>query len=226
MPHVGTVLLLFVVLQVLNFSVKQCAGSLSTALAVGKLLVDTFSSESVKTADLTAAEELVRGLTFDKYNEKVHCKIMTKIKEADFETVVGRISSRHKIPTDIEEEIADGKYSGGVNQAVVREFKFDKGGPGKVVYGRTITSRREDSTIDLAYVFFELEFKFSPRKIEEQRRKQFLFITYGSEAVVRFEERNLAEKDKEHISSFYRAKALKGFLQEYPALAGTGRDEL
>lgn len=222
MPHVRNVLLLLVVL---NFSVKQCAGSWSTALAVGKLLIDSFSSESVKTADLTAAEELVRGLTFDKYSEKVYCKIITKIKETDFETLVGRISSRYQIPTNIKEEISDGKYSGGVNQAVVREFKFEKGGPGKVLYGRTITSKREDSTIDLAYVFFELEFKFSPRKIEEQHRKQFLFITYGSETVVRFEERNLAEKDKEQISNFYRAKALKGFLQEYPTLA-TGRDEL
>lgn len=95
-----------------------------------------------------------------------------------------------------------------MNQEIVQEFKFEKGAPGSVLYGRIATLKHEDSTIDLAYVFFFLEFKLSPKKIEERRRKKFLFITYGSHTVVRFEERNLSEKDKEHISDFYRIKAL------------------
>ena len=55
--------------------------------------------------------------------------------------------------------------------------------------------------------------------------KQFLFITLGAQTVVRFEERNLSEKDKQQISDFYRVKALQGFKQEYPDLE-SGRDEL
>ena len=101
----------------------------------------------------------------------------------------------------------DGEFSGDANKAVVREFKFQKGGPGKVLYGRTVSFKREDSTIDLAYVFFYLDFKLSPRKIEERHWKQFLFITLGAQTVVRFEERNLSEKDKQQISDFYRVKA-------------------
>ena len=217
-----TVLLLLVVL---NFSVQQCAGSWSTAFHVGKMLIDSFSSEGIKQRDLSAAEELVRGLRFDKYDEKFSTQIITKIKESDFETVVGRISTRHQIPANIQDTITDGKYSGGVNQAVVTEFKFEKGGPGKVLYGRTITSKREDSTIDLAYVFFYLEFKFSPIQIEEERFKKFLFITYGSHTVVRKEERDLSERDKEQMFTFFRDKALKGFSKEYPALESE-RDEL
>ena len=130
---------------------------------VGKILLESFTSVDVKETDLTAAEELVRGLTFDEYDEKISCKILTKIKETDFETVVGRIATRYQIPADIKESILDGQY-GEVNSEVVREFKFEKGSPGKVVYGRTVTIKREDSTIDLAYAFFHLVFKLSPKK--------------------------------------------------------------
>ena len=193
-------------------------------MSVGKLLLNSFTFEDVDETDLTAAEELVGGLTFDKYNEKISCKILTKIKETDFETVVSRIATRHQIPADIQDSILDGKY-GEVNREVIREFKFEKGGPGSVLYGRTVTIKRDDSTIDLAYAFFYLEFKLSPRKIEERRRKKFLFITYGSHSVFRFEERNLSEKEKDHIFTFYRVKALEGFKKEYPAL-GVSRDEL
>ena len=210
---------------VLGFSVKQSAGSWKDAVIVGKMMIDSFTSSYVEQTSVTAAEELVNGLTFDRYNEKIYCQILTKIKETDFETVVNRISSRYQIPDEIQGAIMDGQYSGDANQAVVREFKFQKGGPGKVLYGRTVSFKREDSTIDLAYVFFYLDFKLSPSKIEERHRKQFLFITYGEHTLVRFEERNLSEKDKEHISDVYRAKALEGFKQEYPELESV-RDEL
>ena len=196
---------------------KMAAGSLSTVVSVGKILLDSFSSKDVKRKDLTAAEELVKGLTFDKYNEEIACKILTKINETDFETVVSRIATRHQIPADIQDSILDGKY-GEVNREIVREFKFEKGGPGSVLYGRTVTVKREDSTIDLAYAFFFLEFQLSPRKIEERHRQRFLGIVYGSHTVVRFEERNLSEKEKEQIFNFYRVKALNGFQKEYPAL--------
>lgn len=125
-------------LVVLNVSVKQSTGSWSAVVT-----------------DLTAA---------DKYDEKIHSQIITKIKGTDFETLVSRISSRHQIPAKIQEAILDGKYNGEVNQAVVREFKFEKGAPGKILYGRTVTIKREDSTIDLAYVFFSLEFYIVPKK--------------------------------------------------------------
>ncbi|KXJ05266.1 hypothetical protein AC249_AIPGENE6409 [Exaiptasia diaphana] len=181
-------------------------------------------SEDVKTTDLTSAEELVRGLTFDKYNEEISCKILSKIKKEDFEEVVDRIATRHKIPENYKQAILDGKF-GEVNREVIREFKFEKGKHGTVQYGRTLTIRRKDGTIDLAYALFSLEFKLSPIRIEERIRKRFLFITYGSRTIVRFEERNLSEKDKDNLFDFYRSKALKGFMKEYPALE-IKRDEL
>ena len=215
---VKTAVLLFLVL--LNVSMaKSSTDSWRAAVTVGKIFLESFTSADVKETDLTAAEELVRGLTFDKYDEKISCKILTKIKERDFETVVSRIATRHQIPANIQESILDGQY-GNVNKEVVREFKFEKGSPGRVLYGRTVSIKREDSTIDLAYAFFYLEFKLSPSKIMEHHRDKFLGIfAYAFNTVVRFEERNLSEKEMERIFDFYRAKALKGFNKEYPALA-------
>ena len=72
-------------LFLLTFLVRQNAASLSTAVSVGKILLESFTSEETQETDLTAAEELLRGLTFDKYKEGIYCKILTKIKEENFE---------------------------------------------------------------------------------------------------------------------------------------------
>lgn len=192
---------------------------MSTALSVTKILLESFTSEEITETDLTAAEELVRGLTFDKYNEKIITKEGNNIKLTDFATLVSRIATRYQIPADIEGAILDGQYQK-VNKAQISEFKFQKGETGSILYGRTATIKQEDSTIDLAFVLFHLEFKLSPKRIEERHRKKFLgLITYGSHSVVRFEERNLSQKEQDHISDFFRAKVVKGIKQEYPALA-------
>ena len=210
----------------LTFLVRQNAASWSTAVGVGKILIESFTSEDTEETDLSAAEELVRGLTFDKYHEEIYSKILTKIKEENFEKVINRLAGRHQMPDHIRDSLMDG-LDGEVNYEVIREFKFDKGSPGKVLYGRTVTTRRADSTIDLAYALFSLEFKLSPKKIKERHRKKFLgLITYRSRTVVRFEERNFSEKEKEQMFDFYRIKALKGFKKEYPSLAAETRSEL
>ena len=211
-------LLLLVSLAIFNLA-RVSTGSLSTALSVTKILLDSFTSEEITETDLTAAEELVRGLTFDKYNERIITKESKNIKLTDFATLVSRIATRYQIPADIKGEILDGQYVE-ENEARIREFKFQKGETGSILYGRTATVKREDSKIDLAFVLFHLEFKLSPRRIEERHRKKFLgLITYRSHTVVRFEESNLSVKEQEQILTFFRDKAVNGLKQEYPALA-------
>ncbi|XP_068737025.1 uncharacterized protein [Montipora capricornis] len=217
MPVKTAMQLLLVSLTIFKLA-RVSTGSWSTALSVGKILLESFTSEDIKETDLTAAEELVRGLTFDKYHEKISTQILIEMKLTDFVTVVSRIGTRHQIPAKTQEAILDGQFVK-MNEIRIREFQFEKGATGSVLYGRVVTVKREDSTIDLAYVLFHLEFKLSPRKIEERRRKKFFGIIYGSRTKVRFEERNLSEKEMEHISNFFRIKAVKGFKQEYPALA-------
>lgn len=214
-----TVMLLLLVLPAIFKLARVITGSLSTAQNVIKILLESFTSEEITETDLTAAEELVRGLTFDRNNERIIIKECRKIKLTDFATFVSRIATRYQIPADIQEEILDGQYCE-VNKVRIHEFKFQRGETGSFLYGRTATVKCEDSTIDLAFVLFHLEFKLSPSRIEEQHREAILgLIPFGSHTVVRFEERNLSEREEEQISIFFRAKVLEGFKQEYPALA-------
>ena len=62
-------------LFLLTFLVRQNAALLSTAFSVGKILLESFTSQDTQETGLTAAEELVRGLTFDKCKEGIYCKI-------------------------------------------------------------------------------------------------------------------------------------------------------
>lgn len=187
-----TAMLLFLVSLAIFKLAKVSTGSLSTALSFAKTLLESFTSEEITETDLTAAEELVRGLTFDKYNERIITKESNNIKLTDFATLVSRIATRYQIPTDIQGEILDGQYCE-VNKARIREFQFQIGETGSFLYGRTATVKREESTINLAFVLFHLEFKLSSRRTEERRRKGVLGITYGSH--LRFEERYLSEKE-------------------------------
>ncbi|XP_015776723.1 PREDICTED: uncharacterized protein LOC107354746 [Acropora digitifera] len=211
-------LLLLVLLAIFKLA-RVSTGSLSTAQSAAKMLLESFTSEEITETDLTAAEELGRGFTFDKYEEKFVTQVSERIKLTDFATLVRRISTRNSIPDKIQDEILIGQCCG-VNERRIREFKFQKGETGSFIYCRAATVKREDSTIDLAFVFFHLQFKLPPRRIEEQHSRTILgLIPIGSRTDVRFEERNLSEKEQELITIFFRAKALKGFKQEYPALA-------
>lgn len=215
----GAAMLLLLVLLAIFKSARVSTGSLSTAQSPAKILLESFTSEEITETDLTAAEELGRCFTFDKYNEEFLTQVSERIKLTDFATLVCRIATRNRIPAKIKDGILVGQYCG-VNERWIREFKFQKGETGSFVYCRTATIKREDSTIDLAFVLFHLEFKLSPRSIEERHRDAILgLIPFGSHTVVRFEERNLSEKEQELITIFFRAKALKGLKHEYPALA-------
>lgn len=215
----AAVMLLLLVLPAIFKLAKVSTGSLSTAQSAAKILLKSLTSEEITETDLTAAEELGCGFTCDKYKEEIVTQVSEKIKLTDFATLVRRIAARNGIPAKIQDGILAGQHCG-VNERRISEFKFQKGETGSFVYGRTATVKREDSTIDLAFVLFHLEFKLSPRRIEERHREAILgIIPNGSYTVVRFEERNLSEKEQEHITIFFRAKALKGFMQEYPALA-------
>ena len=165
---VGVLVLLFL----LNLLMNQAAASWgTTALSVSKILLDSFTSEDIKETDLTAAEELVQGLSFDKYNEQISCKILTKIKLEDFETLVSLIVTRYEIPTDIKERILDGQYAE-VNQEVFKNLNSRKVPLGVFfMAGSPPTLKYEDSTIDLAYVFFSWNLNYRQRKLRNNAER-------------------------------------------------------
>ena len=107
-------------LFLLPFLARQNAASWSRVVGVGKILLESFTSEDTQETDLIATEELVRGLTFDKYNEAIYCKIVTKMKE-NFERTIYKIATCDHIPDHIRDSLLDG-MDGEVNQEVIREF--------------------------------------------------------------------------------------------------------
>ena len=192
-------------------------GSNVASSVVAKILVSAFSQDEETTKDLTAAEETVRGLTFDEFNEVVDCKVMTGIKLDDFETVVNSITSRLRVPDNIRKSILENKYADVALQVTI-DFKFKIGETGAFTYGRIVTVKPDDSKINLAYSVYQLGFKLSPRVIEHKKKKKFLGFTTGTKVWREIKERNLSEKEQDYMRAYFMKKAIKGFKREYSAL--------
>ena len=191
---------------------------------VAKVLVSAFSRDEETTKDLTAAEETVRGLTFDEFNEMVDCKVMTGIKLDDFNTVVNSITNRLGIPDKIRRSILENKYADVTHQVVI-DFKFKIGETGAFTYGRIATYKPDDRTINLAYSVYQLGFKLSPRVIEHKKKKKFLGFTTGTKVWREIKERNLSEKEADYMQAYFMRKAIQGFKREYSRLLAE-KDEL
>ena len=194
---------------------------------VAMVLVSAFSKDKVTSKDLTAADEAVRGLTFDLFNEHVSSRVMTGIELADFETLINSIAKRLKIPDDIRLAILEGKLAA-TNQEVVTNFRFAKGETGSFTYGRIVTVKPNKSTINLAYSMYHLDFKLSPQVIEHTKKKRgFLGLTRSKKVWRETRERNLSTKEQEHLSLYFMDKAIKGFKRDHSHLLdGPGNQHL
>ncbi|KAL5251435.1 hypothetical protein ACHWQZ_G016964 [Mnemiopsis leidyi] len=188
----------------------------AVSLSVASMIVDSLTDTTTTVTNLTQAEEQVRGLTFDKFEEKFLSQVMEGINLYDFEKVVERLANRHSLPADKKEEILDGQYAA-KNYLVSKEFVFNVGQDSQLVYMKVATIKTSDSKIDLALMYYRLDFKLAPMKIETRRKKRFLGIKTGTRTSIHYEPRNLSEKDQDCFTNFFRYKALKGFLLENPA---------
>lgn len=190
-----------------------------TALSVVNTLVNVLTSdeENAKDQMVTAAEEAVRGLTFDKFNEKVSCKVLKGIELRDFDTVIERIAKRLQIPDDIRESMLDGKYTK-ENYEFILDFKFSKGEDGGFTYGRIATIKRPGNVIDVAYTVYHLVFKLSPKVVEHVKKQKFLGFTLKKEKWKQNIDRNLSEREQDYMRAYFLRKAIDGFRREYPGL--------
>ena len=184
-------------------------------VSVASLIVENLCGTTETRTNMTQAEETVRGLTFDKFEEKLVSQVMEGINLSDFEKVVGRMATRHALPDDKKDEILDGQYAE-KNTLVSKEFVFNVGQTSQLVYCKVATMKTSDAKIDLAIMYYKLDFKLSPTRIETRRTKRFLGIRTGTSTSVHYEPRNLSTKDQDFFTNFFRYKALKGFLQENP----------
>ena len=178
--------------------------------------MESFNASKVPARDSMIAEEMLRDVKFDKYNEKSSCKVIRGIPQDNFKSVFQKIASRHHIPEKQTASILDVQNAD--NAKVItptEEFKFTAGDNGRVFYGKTLT-RKHKGGVDLAYAFFSLEFKLSAVEIEEERPRPPLMSFGTRKNIVRLEERNLSKEEKKHFLNFFQAKAIKEFRKENP----------
>ena len=186
---------------------------------VAASLVNSIVTTEGEYKNLSKAEEIVRGIAFDEFDEHSTCQVLRGIKLNDFETVVERIASRHSLDNGKKDEILDGQFAQG-NGATNRHFVFNVGETGQVVFCKVATVKTTNETIDLAIVSYKLKFKFSADRIEQKRTRWLLgFVPRGTVTSYEYEPRNLSERDQNGFSQFFRVKALNAFLDEYPRAA-------
>ena len=196
-------------------------GVFTTAVGVARALVDTFATDEESTKDLTAAEETIRGLTFNKFNERVSCKVMRGVELANFEIVIDGIAMRLELPAKVKNSILEGKYAQD-NHEVIIDFKFSTGEDGSFTYGRIATVKRSDgatTVMDVAYSVYNLVFKLSPTVIEHEKKQKFLGFTLGKEVWQEKVDRNtISQQRQEHMRIYFLFKAIQGFRREYSGL--------
>ena len=186
-----------------------------TIFHVVTLIVKSIFTEKTTVKDLTMAEERVRGLRFDKFEETFNSQVMEGIKLKDFEEIVDRIAKRHSIPEEKKDGILDGKCAK-KNTLVAKEFVFNVGEDSQLVYMKVATVKTSDTKIDLALMYYKLDFKLAPLQTETTRSTWFLSMKIGEKTEIEYKTRDLSEKDQDCFTNFFRYKALKGFLQENP----------
>ena len=180
---------------------------------VAKELLESFSVEPVKAADIKAAEELITSIDFDLYEETNHCQILTGVEIRNLPTIVNGLAMRFELSEEVTESILDSEYANH-NDKVVREFRFQLGDAGHMRYGRVAAIKRGE-VIDLAYSFYTIDFKFSAKRIEETKNEK-IFLWNVSNVNVTKEERNITTQEKNLLLGLLRHKALEAFKQEYP----------
>ena len=188
-------------------------------LAMGRMamdFMDTFSGDKAS-ENLTAAEESIRGLTFDVFNENTSCKVMTGIKLDGFETLINSTVRHLGIPDDIRDAILESKLAT-VNNKVTIDFCFAKGETGNFTFGRIATVKPDDTTINLAYSVYHLEFKLSPQGTEHTKKRKFLAFTTGKKVWRERRERSLSVKEQDHLRTYFKKKIMDGFKEEYADL--------
>ena len=188
-----------------------------TQACVAVALAKAFSGDTATGRGLTAAEESVRGLKFDVFKEKTSCRLMTGIRLTDFESLVNSMAKRMDFPDGLRGAILESQFAGESHQ-VIREFWFKKGEIGSFTFGRVAALRQDDTTIDLAYAVYDLEFKLSPDVTDHEKKKKFLCFTIGKKVWQETREKDLSIKEKDCLQMYFANKAVKGFKEEYHAL--------
>ena len=214
----------------LNFLLCNGQGNYAQlAFGVIRAMAGVITKGEERIRDLTEADDLFEGLTYDLYDEKVTCNLMGGILLKQYATVIDNFALSHSIPEDIKHSLLEAENLKNLQKSV-HNFKFQKGKTGSYVFGRFSTMKR-DGEMDVAYSLYTLDFKLSPKVVEHEKIQKLAWFTTGTTVWRETEERNLSQNEKNKLHDYLKHKAISKFRSEYAHLLedksiNTSRDEL
>ena len=179
---------------------------MATALdtkVIGSVLVNSFPS-------LSQVAPSVEGIPFQYFNETPSHVVKNGLAIPQFTALVNDLSSTHGLADDMKRSILDAQYTA-VSAEVIREFKFIRGGPGTVTYGRIATMKKPDGTIDCAHAIHKVNFELQPEIIVHKKKKRFAGVVVKVKKRTERHPLSLSEADQNRLYSYTQYKALTGF---------------
>lgn len=219
------VLVLFISLA----AYSQGLGNLPRVLGVAHQMIKLFSDDEEHTKDLSAAEEVIKGIPFEKYFEDSNCRVLRGIPDENFERVLNNLMDRFSMPEDTQKKLKSSLLdvllvNKGLHE-IMQSFHFEKEKGGNYVYGRVAVARK-GGEIDMAHSIYQLEFQLAPKIIEHRRTKKFLgFISYGTKVWQEKQKRDLFTSDLKFMDAYFKNKAIAAFQREYRGLLKAEQEE-
>ena len=180
---------------------------------IAQALVSNFDVKTMVT-DLTQANEEIRGLEFDKFDEKNGNRVLKGVDLKEFEIVIKTIANSNEIPEEFVQEILLSKHIDS-NAFQKQKFIFEEGHISKIWYCAVTTKKVSGNKIDLAMAFYNLNFKMSDRMKHHSKARRFFGIKYWTDEWTTSEPRKLSMSDQTYFGRFLKAKAIIAFVEDH-----------
>ena len=179
---------------------------------IAELFVSTCGVKDNAQSELTD-EDTQKLLLVDTSNLKVSCKVLKKIKKADFPKSVESVGHRFNLSKEQMESILEGALCEEMHETII-DFRLDETKKTEpFIFGR-VSTVKYGGKIDMAYSFYTLEFKLPPIVSEYDVDKKFLCFTYGKETKKSEKQQHLNTNIKEYITNYISTEAIKKFREE------------
>lgn len=186
---------------------------------IGQILLKSLLDKKYSSSELIETQNVKRMLQFDKYKERTSTQIIAGLDINHFDDVINDVANEYSIPEKYRKSLLRGKHAE-FNEKVIKEFLFDIGEPGKFVYGKIMMMKQNGGEkIDIAFVFYTLNFQLSQVRREQRLERSFLTeLITGVKYKTTFEDRKLSDYEKNSMLAYLRERAVEEILDAYPQL--------
>ena len=198
-------------------------------------LLESLLKDRASKEHMAVVERVLEDLAFDEYREKLITDTVEGLDIGFFDEFVNDLQSDLSIPEADKKAILKGKFAER-KMKIIKDFFFKTSEPGRFLYGRVMTEKREcGKKIDFTYAFYRVDFKLSKKKVEVYNHRNPIYEFFlGADRKIRYEDRSLDRDTQGHMTKYFRQKCIDGLVEEYPQLTadtetttkGDGRVEL